>query len=215
MITPLSKKAPLQRTAAVGPILMVALLSAPLTGERSQFQLQFRFQFQFQFQFIFLEELRPGMACTGKTIVSGDEIETFQVRPIDIIDNPRILDDHTLIRAAVREEEPKFESLGQLLAAIEGRAGERRPAHRGVPRPRAAPGPGVNPDFGPSLSLNPNPSLPWLSSGSAIGRWAARGISNLRLKLEAPEGAQGQGEGQGGGRGPASTEEECDQLHLS
>jgi hypothetical protein len=50
--------------------------------------------------FIFLEELLPGMEGMGKTVVSGNEIETFQVRIIDIVDNPGQLDDHILIRAS-------------------------------------------------------------------------------------------------------------------
>lgn len=51
-------------------------------------------------QFMFLDELLPGMEGMGKTVVSGGEIETFQIRLIDIVDNPGQLDDHILIRAS-------------------------------------------------------------------------------------------------------------------
>lgn len=51
-------------------------------------------------QFVFLEELRPGMEGTGKTVVRGDEIRTFQVRIVDIMDNPGDLNDHIVIRAS-------------------------------------------------------------------------------------------------------------------
>jgi len=69
--------------------LLVAFLP-PVTGEVQPAQTRF----------LFLDELAPGMEGWGKTVVGGDEIATFTVRIVDIIDNPGELDDHILIRAS-------------------------------------------------------------------------------------------------------------------
>ena len=74
--------------AILSAILLV--LSLSITGEVQSAQ----------GRFMFLDELQPGMEGIGKTVVSGDEIATFKVRIVDIVDNPGELDDQILIRAS-------------------------------------------------------------------------------------------------------------------
>ncbi|MFQ6090348.1 MAG: SpoIVB peptidase S55 domain-containing protein, partial [Candidatus Bipolaricaulia bacterium] len=69
---------------------LLVILLLPITGEVQPAQ----------DRFMFLNELAPGMEGTGKTVVSGSEIATFNVRIVDIVDNPGELDDHILIRAS-------------------------------------------------------------------------------------------------------------------
>ncbi len=51
-------------------------------------------------------QIKSGMKGIGKTVVKGDEIRTFDVTVIDIIDNVGVLNDHIIVRvdgAAIRE----------------------------------------------------------------------------------------------------------------
>ncbi len=43
-------------------------------------------------------EIKPGMEGFGKTVIKGDEIQTFSVKVINVIDNPGVLDDHIVVR---------------------------------------------------------------------------------------------------------------------
>lgn len=46
------------------------------------------------------DQIKPGMEGFGKTVIRGDEIKTFSVKVVDVIDNPGILDDHIVIRVS-------------------------------------------------------------------------------------------------------------------
>ena len=43
-------------------------------------------------------EIKPGMEGFGKTVIKGNEIQTFSVKVINVIDNPGVLDDHIVVR---------------------------------------------------------------------------------------------------------------------
>lgn len=51
-------------------------------------------------------QIKPGMKGMGKTVVKGDEIRTFDVTVVDVIDNIGVLNDHIVVRldgAAIRQ----------------------------------------------------------------------------------------------------------------
>jgi hypothetical protein len=51
-------------------------------------------------------QIKPGMKGLGKTVVKGDEIRTFDVTVVDVIDNIGVLNDHIVVRldgAAIRQ----------------------------------------------------------------------------------------------------------------
>ncbi|MCS6902744.1 MAG: hypothetical protein NZO41_00460, partial [Candidatus Bipolaricaulota bacterium] len=51
-------------------------------------------------------QIKPGMKGIGKTVVKGDEIRTFDVTVVDVIDNLGVLNDHIVVRldgAAIRQ----------------------------------------------------------------------------------------------------------------
>ncbi|MFQ5794510.1 MAG: SpoIVB peptidase S55 domain-containing protein [Candidatus Bipolaricaulia bacterium] len=48
--------------------------------------------------FLFMDQLTPGMVGIGKTVIQGNLIEEFEVEIIDILDNPKTLNDFIVVR---------------------------------------------------------------------------------------------------------------------
>jgi hypothetical protein len=97
------------KTFLVGLVLfLVVTTSADLTSD----------------EFMFLEEIKPGMEGIGKTVVRGTEIRSFQIRVVDVIDNPGETNDFILIRAsgdAIRESGGISAGMSGSPVYIEGR----------------------------------------------------------------------------------------------
>ncbi|MCS7198438.1 MAG: hypothetical protein NZ930_07170 [Candidatus Bipolaricaulota bacterium] len=73
------------KAAALGALLMLSY-SAHLSDAQSRI--------------IPFSEIQPGMEGFGKTVIKGNEIQTFSVKVINVIDNPGILDDHIVVRVS-------------------------------------------------------------------------------------------------------------------
>jgi hypothetical protein len=61
-------------------------------------------------------EIKPGMEGFGKTVIKGDEIQTFSVKVINVIDNPGVLDDHIVVRVGG----PTIRQAGGVAAGMSG-----------------------------------------------------------------------------------------------
>ncbi len=61
-------------------------------------------------------EIKPGMEGFGKTVIKGNEIQTFAVKVIDVIDNPGVLDDHIVVRVGG----PTIRQAGGVAAGMSG-----------------------------------------------------------------------------------------------
>nr|BAL58453.1 hypothetical conserved protein [Candidatus Acetothermum autotrophicum] len=69
-----------------------------------------------QSRIIPFSEIKPGMEGFGKTVIKGDEIQTFTVKVINVIDNPGILDDHIVVRVSG----PTIRQAGGVAAGMSG-----------------------------------------------------------------------------------------------
>lgn len=67
-------------------------------------------------QIIPFDEIKPGMEGFGKTVIKGDEIRTFQVKVINTIDNPGLLNDHIVVRVGG----PTIREAGGVAAGMSG-----------------------------------------------------------------------------------------------
>lgn len=65
---------------------------------------------------ISFSEIKPGMEGFGKTVIKGNEIQTFSVRVINVIDNPGVLDDHIVVRVGG----PTIRQAGGVAAGMSG-----------------------------------------------------------------------------------------------
>lgn len=61
-------------------------------------------------------EIKAGMEGFGKTVIKGNEIQTFSVKVIDVIDNPGVLDDHIVVRVSG----PTIRQAGGVAAGMSG-----------------------------------------------------------------------------------------------
>ena len=61
-------------------------------------------------------EIKPGMEGFGKTVIKGNEIQTFSVKVINVIDNPGVLDDHIVVRVGG----PTIRQAGGVAAGMSG-----------------------------------------------------------------------------------------------
>lgn len=62
--------------------------------------------------FLPLDQIKPGMEGIGKTVVKGSTIESFDVKVVDVIDNPGELFDFILVRVSGGQSPSPAESLG-------------------------------------------------------------------------------------------------------
>lgn len=69
-------------------LLIIGYLTLPASGDVAQSP------------FLFMEELRIGMEGLGKTTIRGDEVRSFQIRIIGLVDNPGELNDYILVRSS-------------------------------------------------------------------------------------------------------------------
>lgn len=69
-----------------------------------------------QSQIIPFSEIKPGMEGFGKTVIKGNEIQTFSVKVINVIDNPGVLDDHIVVRVGG----PTIRQAGGVAAGMSG-----------------------------------------------------------------------------------------------
>lgn len=65
---------------------------------------------------ISFSEIKPGMEGIGKTVIKGNEIQTFSVKVINVIDNPGVLDDHIVVRVGG----PTIRQAGGVAAGMSG-----------------------------------------------------------------------------------------------